>query len=143
AASPLPPMMWAQPVRRIRTSATPAIFFRRNSSRRASGAFGIGGLGGQKHAKSRSLPDDAVCTDRASIGLGYLLRDGQSEAGSDRLRLRLVLHLVVLLEDPRELIAGDADPRVRDLYDHPRAVPPSRLRAQRDPAVARRELEGV
>src|SRR4029079_13514835 len=65
-------------------------------------------LGGQQERERRPFAEDTVAGDPPAMGLDDLLRDGEPETGAHHRRGILVVRLIELLEDVRQLVGRDA-----------------------------------
>src|SRR5688500_18784119 len=97
---------------------------------------GIGGSGNGEEERA-PMPRRALDPDASSMRLDDTPGDGESETGATTPRPG---RLPEAVEDPRQVVGGDAAARIGDPEDDPLI---RRGRASRDPAACRRELDRV
>src|SRR5512134_698058 len=94
----------------------------------------------KQEAERGALPGRALDPDRARVGLDDVLHDGEPQPGPPGVAGTLLVDAVETLEDPAEVLRGDADPVVLDAEADP-ASP--RRGADADRPAAAVVLDGV
>src|SRR5918999_5930958 len=92
----------------------------------------------EQQGERRAFSRRALHLYPAAVGFGDLARYREAQAGSVRRAGRV--RAMEALEDERQLVRWDPDPRVRDLQPGPAVRLPDRYR---DPAPVRGVLDGV
>src|SRR5439155_27273736 len=82
----------------------------------------------------------ALCFDAAAMGLDQVLDDCQAEAGAPFMAGPARVDSIESLEDPRQVIGGDAGAGVADSHDR---VVSNALRGDADAAAPRRAAQAL
>src|SRR6516162_7080385 len=98
------------------------------------------GLPGQRDRAGRALPRSARQLDPAAVRGDDAAGDAQTQPGAALGPAAGLVHAVEALEDVRQMLRGDADPRVTDARHHRSAL---RLDLHLDHATRRRVLDGI